>query len=147
MTAAKQARDPSVTPEMLAAGMQAWDRRMKEEGPCSWPDMMEAVYLAMRAARSSEEDQSAEPDWFWCDIDPDEAGYSAYEAMFYHRGRLVPVELHSSYVGPDLWGVMAPALPDGDDDSDTAHTFNTREEAEAFCRERMAIAATTGSDT
>ena len=83
--------------------------------------------------------RSAEPDWFWCDIDPDENGDSAYEAMFHHRSRLVPVELSSSYTGPKLWGVMAPPLPDADDDSETAHTFDTREEAEAFCAERKQL--------
>lgn len=84
---------------------------------------------------------AAGPDWWWCDIDPDECGYSAYDAMFQHRARLTPVELSTSYVGPRFWGVMAPPLPDAEDDGDTAHTFETKEEAEAFIADYRARAA------
>lgn len=80
-----------------------------------------------------------DPDWFWCDIDPDESGDSAYQAMHSYRPRLEPVELGTSYAGPKLWGVMSPPLPDADNDEDTAHTFDTREAAQAFCDERNAI--------
>lgn len=83
--------------------------------------------------------KSAEPDWYWCEIDPDESGDSAYQAMHSFRLRLDPVELGTSYVGPKLWGVMSPPLPDAEDDEETAHTFATREEAQAFCDERNAI--------
>lgn len=83
--------------------------------------------------------KSQKPDWYWCQIDPDESGDSPHEAMHMHRPRLTPVELGSSYVGPVLWGVMSPPLPDADDDGETDHVFSTREEAEAFCAERAAI--------
>lgn len=88
---------------------------------------------------ASGEAKQVDPDWFWCDIDPDESGDSAYQAMFTYRPRLEPVELCTSYVGPRLWGVMSPPLPDADNDEETAHTFDTREAAQAFCDERNAI--------
>ena len=34
---------------------------------------------------------------------------------------------------------MSPPLPDADNDEETAHTFDTREAAQAFCDERNAI--------
>ena len=72
-----------------------------------------------------------EPDWWWCDIDPDESGDSAYEAMFSYRPRLQPVELHSSYHGPRKWGVMTlkelpqpgDSIGDGEED---ALVFDTK---------------------
>ena len=88
---------------------------------------------------ASGEAKQVDPDWFWCEIDPDESGDSAYQAMFTYRPRLEPVELCTSYVGPRLWGVMSPPLPDADNDEETAHTFDTREAAQAFCDERNAI--------
>lgn len=90
-------------------------------------------------AGASGEAKQVDPDWFWCEIDPDESGDSAYQAMFTYRPRLEPVELCTSYVGPRLWGVMSPPLPDADNDEETAHTFGTREAAQAFCDERNAI--------
>lgn len=106
--------------------------------------LMESAAEAIRSAWQQAIDEAAklsksepEPDWFWCVIDPDESGDSAYQAMHGYRPRLVPIELGTSFAGPTMWGVMAPPLPDADDDGETAHTFSTREEAEAFCASRI----------
>ena len=45
---------------------------------------------------ASGEAKQVDPDWFWCEIDPDESGDSAYQAMFTYRPRLEPVELCTS---------------------------------------------------
>lgn len=73
------------------------------------------------------------PDWFWCEIDPDESGDSPYDAMYQHRSRLTPTLLCSSYIGPNMWGVMYPLNPDDESGEEEARTFDTKEEAEAFC--------------
>lgn len=78
------------------------------------------------------------PDWFYCTIDPDECGDSAYEAMHGYRDRLTPVELGTSYHGGPVWGVM---YPSDKDDGEEAATFDTYEEALAFCDERKAAQA------
>lgn len=83
-----------------------------------------------------------EPDWWWFADDPDEAGDSPHEVMYPHRHRLKPVELRSSYVGPNKWGVMCPPMPEAEDNSETAHTFDTEDEAQKFCAARReALAA------
>ena len=40
---------PDVTPEMKAAGMEAWDNAVKK-GIRQWPEMVECVFLAMLSA-------------------------------------------------------------------------------------------------
>ena len=79
----------------------------------------------------------AEPDYWYCDIDPDESGDSPYEAMHHHRPSLEPIKLHSSYVGPTKWGVMSPSKTDAGEE---AHLFDTQEEAETFCKQERALA-------
>lgn len=111
-----------------------------------WQKQTNLATAALSAIRPGDElpagvvvPKAETPDWWYCDMDPDECGDSAYDAMFQHRPRLAPVELSTSYIGPKYWGVMCPPMPDADDDGDTGHTFDTREEAEAFIAERRAI--------
>lgn len=99
---------------------------------------MEAALVRRKdEVEALEEKSKQEPDWWYCDIDPDESGDSAYEAMFHHRPRLEPVELHSSFVGPRKWGVMHPST---EDDGEEATTFDTKEEAQTFCDSIRALA-------
>jgi hypothetical protein len=73
------------------------------------------------------------PDFWWCDIDPDESGESPHEAMHGYRPRLTPVLLHSSFVGPDKFGVIYEV----DDETETA-LFDTEKEAQEFCDKQRA---------
>lgn len=87
--------------------------------------------------------KNAEPDWWWCDLDPDDSGDSAYEAMHGYSPRLKPVHLHSSYHGPSKWGVVTlkelPKPDDSDGDGEEeAFLFDTEEDAQKFCDERKA---------
>lgn len=79
-----------------------------------------------------------EPDWFFCDIDPDESGDSAYEAMYQHRPRLEPTLVRSSFIGPDFWCVMCPKEPDDEDGEEVCMSFATEDEAKTFCVEMKA---------
>lgn len=99
-------------------------------------ELLEANNRLLERARKAEK-AHGEPDWFYCTIDPDECGDSAYEAMHGYRDRLTPVELGTSYHGGPVWGVM---YPSDKDDGEEAATFDTHEEALAFCDERKAQA-------
>lgn len=99
------------------------------------PDKCAGMCEQAALTRQPERVDEGEPDWYYCDIDPDEGGDSAYEAMFHYRDRLTPVLIHSSYFGPDYWGVICDSL---EDDGEEAFTFSTKEEAEQFIEKRKA---------
>lgn len=103
--------------------------------------ILDAFNRLMRHQKDDAGLREAEPDWWYCDIDPDESGDSAYEAMYNNRERLEPVKLHSSYIGPTKWGVMHDSA---EDDGEAATTFDTQEEAQKFCDELKAALSRTG---
>lgn len=98
--------------------------------------------VAENAALKSEIERmkNAEPDFWWCDSDPDESGDSPREAMYEYHPNLEPVKLHSYYIGPTKFGVL---YDEGDETN--AKIFDTESAAQEFCDECKATTAKHGA--
>ncbi len=79
--------------------------------------------------------RSAEPDWFWRDLDPDDSGETINEALR-HVGEGVVCCINSSYRGPSFFAAVVPVL-----DAESDDTEEIRADTEAECllkvRQRM----------
>ena len=93
------------------------------------------LYTAIRRELDSMHHESQEPDWWWRDLDPDDAGDTPHEAL-----RNVPdytvCALSSSYVGPSMFAVRVPTS--SDDDETEVLLFDTEAEALKAARSRAA---------
>lgn len=80
-------------------------------------------------------EHTAEPNWWYRDLDPDEYGYSPHAALRWMPDYCVAL-LHSSHRGPTKFAFRAPAI--GDPDEDEVLLFDTEAEALAAAEERRA---------
>lgn len=79
-------------------------------------------------------------DWFWRDLDPDDSGDSAHEAISMLPDFMVSC-VCSSFSGPTRYVFRAPVLDSGSDDTEVLH-FATESEAIATARARAALRST-----
>ena len=136
------APDGALRPESdgLVERLDAFARLIEKWPPTMWSEQWNDVRAAAARIRELEaQREPGKPDWYFLDMDPDYTGDSAYEAMFDNVADLTPVKIHTSYVGPTLWCVLSPPLPDAGNDDVTAHEFDTEEQASAFCAERTRV--------
>ena len=107
-------------------------------GP-SWELAKEAQRRALTAVREAGCEVvrvKAEPDWYWRQIDPDDAGDSINEALRF-VGEGVVCHLGSSYVGPSFFAAMVPVLDLESDDTEEI-TADTEDECVRLVKERYA---------
>jgi hypothetical protein len=115
----------TVTDEMLLAAVRAFNRI---------PGLFPAMKGALEAAEAVR--LKAEPDWYWRQIDPDDAGDSINEALRFVGEGLV-CHLGSSYVGPSFFAAMVPVLDLESDDTEEI-TADTEDECVRLVKERYA---------
>ncbi|MBX8803369.1 hypothetical protein HBA92_21845 [Ochrobactrum sp. MR28] len=92
-------------------------------------EFIEKLYSAAIRAISTEPAQGVfdDADWFYRDIDPDDSGDTAYEAIVNQPAYSVHL-VHSSFRGESRFVFRAPTL-NQDDDEDETLNFATEEEA------------------
>jgi hypothetical protein len=115
----------TVTEEMILAAVRAFNRI---------PGLFPAMKGALEAAEAVR--VKAEPDWYWRQIDPDDAGDSINEALRF-VGEGVVCHLGSSYVGPSFFAAMVPVLDLESDDTEEI-TADTEDECVRLVKERYA---------
>ena len=81
-------------------------------------------------------------DWFWRDMDPDDNGDSAHEAICMMPEYCVCC-VNSSFTGPTRFAFRAPVLDAESDDTEILH-FATKDEALEAASKRMASGAALG---
>ncbi len=68
-----------------------------------------------RLRAALEEHKKAKPDWYWRDLDPDDAGDTIGEALRFMPDNVV-CAIRSSFVGPTFFAARVPVLdPESDD--------------------------------
>jgi hypothetical protein len=90
--------------------------------------------LRAEVERLKSDRASAEPDWFWRDLDPDDSGDTVEEALR-HMPQGVVCHIRSSYIGPSFFAATAPVL-DADSDDQEYIRADTEEECRALVRAR-----------
>jgi hypothetical protein len=90
--------------------------------------------LRAEVERLKSDRASAEPDWFWRDLDPDDSGDTVEEALRYMPQGVV-CHIRSSYIGPSFFAATAPVL-DADSDDQEYIRADTEEECRALVRAR-----------
>ena len=86
--------------------------------------------------------RSAEPDWFWRDLDPDDSGETINEALR-HVGEGVVCCINSSYRGPSFFAAVVPVL---DAESDDTEEIRADTEAECLLKVRQRMEARAALD-
>jgi hypothetical protein len=88
--------------------------------------------LRAEVERLKSDRASAEPDWFWRDLDPDDSGDTVEQALR-HMPQGVVCHIHSSYIGPSFFAATVPVL-DADSDDQEHIRADTEEECRALVR-------------
>jgi hypothetical protein len=92
----------------------------------------EITRLRAEVERLKSDRASAEPDWFWRDLDPDDSGDTVEEALR-HMPQGVVCHIRSSYIGPSFFAATVPVL-DADSDDQEYIRADTEDECRALVR-------------
>lgn len=94
------------------------------------------------SGKASDGERFDAADWFWRDMDPDDNGDSAHEAIVMMPEYCVCC-VNSSFTGPTRFAFRAPVLDAESDDTEILH-FATKDEALEAASKRMASRAALG---